>query len=202
MDSGDNSLPGWLIPPPDGWRADDLDRLPPDAPRHIELIDGGLFFMVPQKAFHAKVINALYVLLASQVTEGLAVTTEMTVRLGERQRPEPDLLVVNEDALVDDDRTWFRPGEVHLVVEVVSPESATRDTLRKPQLYAQAGIRHFWRVEQDGSGHAVLFSYELDPATSAYVATGIHRETMRLAVPFPLEVPVHQLNRWRRLKLS
>nr|WP_302852056.1 hypothetical protein [Streptomyces sp. CNQ085] len=26
-------LPDWFYPPPGGWTADDLDRLPPDAPR-------------------------------------------------------------------------------------------------------------------------------------------------------------------------
>lgn len=31
MDS-DGSLPRWLVPPRNGWRAEDLDRLPPGAP--------------------------------------------------------------------------------------------------------------------------------------------------------------------------
>ncbi|WP_344861458.1 hypothetical protein [Planomonospora alba] len=31
-----------LRPPPDGWTDEDLDRLPPEAPRHVELIDGAL----------------------------------------------------------------------------------------------------------------------------------------------------------------
>jgi len=43
------SLPEWLYPGPDGgWTADDLDALPPDAPRRIELIDGALVLMSPQ----------------------------------------------------------------------------------------------------------------------------------------------------------
>lgn len=31
------SLPDWFYPPPGGWTADDLDHLPPSAPR-LELI--------------------------------------------------------------------------------------------------------------------------------------------------------------------
>lgn len=40
-------LPDWFMPPPGGWTADDLDRLPPEAPQHIELIDGALIVVSP-----------------------------------------------------------------------------------------------------------------------------------------------------------
>lgn len=201
LDSGGNALPRWFYPPPDGWHAEDLDRLPPEAPRHIELIDGGLVVMAPQKNFHSQVISTLYVLLASQVTEGLAVSREMSIRLDDQQRPEPDLLVLDESALSDPERTWYQPDEVHLVIEVVSPESETRDIRRKPQLYAEAGIRHFWRVDNDG-GRAVIFAFELDPGSRRYAPAGVYRETMKLIAPFPIEVKVDTLHQWRPLRLS
>ena len=65
--------------------------------------------------------NGLYVLLSSQVPEGLGVTTQMTIRLGDRQRPEPDVLVIDRAALEDNERTWYRLDETHLVIEIVSP---------------------------------------------------------------------------------
>jgi hypothetical protein len=41
------SLPDWMHPPrEEGWFAEDLDHLP-EAPRHTELIDGALVFMMP-----------------------------------------------------------------------------------------------------------------------------------------------------------
>jgi hypothetical protein len=41
-----SALPEWMHPPrPEGWLAEDLDRLP-EAPRHTELIDGALAFMM------------------------------------------------------------------------------------------------------------------------------------------------------------
>jgi Uma2 family endonuclease len=200
MDSGDNSLPRWLIPPPGGWRAEDLDRLPSGAPRHIELIDGGLVVMAPQGSFHMRVINALLGLLSEQAPDGLEVAREMTVRIDERQRPEPDLLVLDRSVL-DQERTWVAPEDVHLVIEVLSPESEVRDTHRKPQLYAGAGIRHFWRVENDG-GRPVIFTYELDGATRGYLATGIHRDAMSVSTPFPIKLQVDTLREWRRLRLS
>jgi Uma2 family endonuclease len=89
---------------------------------------------------------------------------------------------------------------VHLVIEVVSPESEIRDTLRKPTLYAAAGIKHFWRIE-DNAGLATVFTYELDAVTRSYEVTGVHHETMRLTVPFPIELRVDTLHR-RAPKLS
>jgi Uma2 family endonuclease len=110
-------------------------------------------------------------------------------------------MVIDGAAAVDLSRTWFRPDEVHLVIEVVSPESETRDTRRKPQLYAEAGIRHFWRVDNDG-GHAVVFAFELDPGSRSYAPVGVFRETMKLAAPFPIEMRVDTLDQWHPLSLS
>jgi Uma2 family endonuclease len=114
----------------------------------------------------------------------------MTVRLGERQRPEPDVLVV--DAPPRRDRTACLPEEVVLVVEIASPESAARDRETKPLNYAKAGIRHFWRVEGEDDG-TVVHVYELDDTTGCYVATGIHREQLELSVPFPMEIDLTTL---------
>ncbi|MFB7644576.1 Uma2 family endonuclease [Streptomyces sp. NPDC056084] len=74
----------------------------------------------------------------------------MTVRLDNKSRPEPDILIAT--VAYDPDRTWYAPGDVALVVEVVSEESADRDRSLKPFKYAQAGITHFWRVEDEAGG--------------------------------------------------
>lgn len=187
--------------PPGGWHADDLDRLPPEFPRHVELIDGELVVPGPQSAFHLRATNALCLLLASQVPDGLAVATRMTIKIGDRRRPDPDVLVLDERSLEDDDRTWYAPDEVHLVIEVVSPESKARDTQRKPRLYAEAGIRHFWWVENDG-GRPVVYTYELDPATRKYVATGIYRDSMTVSAQFPIRLQVDSLDQWRPVRLA
>jgi Uma2 family endonuclease len=50
---------------------------------------------------------------------------------------------------------------VVLAVEVVSPDSENRDRARKPQLYAEAGIPHFWRIG-DSSGRITVYVYGLD----------------------------------------
>ncbi|MBF6448947.1 MULTISPECIES: Uma2 family endonuclease [Nocardia] len=186
-------LPAWVVPPPGGYTADDLDKLP-DLPPHTELIDGSLVFVSPQMRFHALVIDLLVSALRSSAPSALRVRREMTVTLGPRQRPEPDLIVVHESADRGADQTTYQPEDVVLAVEVVSPDSIVRDRERKPQLYARAGIPHFWRVEND-NGRAVVYIYELDPATGQYTPTGIHHDRLALSVPFELDIDLTEYQR-------
>jgi len=104
------------------------------------------------------------------------------------------VLVVRADADRDTDQTAYQPGDVELAVEVVSPDSTTRDRERKPQLYAAAGIPHFWRVE-DASGRPVVYVYELDPATRGYALAGIHHDRLKLGFPFDLDFDLTELDR-------
>ncbi|NUP34315.1 MAG: Uma2 family endonuclease [Streptomycetaceae bacterium] len=187
-------LPDWMYPPnPGGWTADDLDLLPPEAPRHIELIDGALVLMMsPQRSFHARVMGNLLFHLASQAPTDVSVELEMTVRLNKRNRPEPDLVAVT--APYDANRTYYLPSEVVLAVEIVSDESAERDRDTKPRKYAEAGIPHFWRVEEE-KGAPVVHVFELDVTTKTYVPTAIERAVLRLKVPYPLEIDLSLLTR-------
>ncbi len=114
----------------------------------------------------------------------------MTIRLDGRNRPEPDLLVAGAD--YDPDRTWFTPDEVTLVVEVVSPESAHRDRTVKVRKYAEAGIPHYWLIEEE-SGAPVVHVYERDTVTSSYAPAGIFRAKPERPVPFPIAIDLDGL---------
>ncbi|MEV7965110.1 Uma2 family endonuclease [Sphaerisporangium sp. NPDC088356] len=180
------ALPDWFYPgPPGGWTADMLDHLPPDAPRHVELIDGSLIMMSPQSAFHMLMLR----LFERELTppDDLFVVREMSVTLGVRQRPEPDILVVKRAAMANLRTTSFAPEDVHLVIEVVSPESVERDRTTKPIKYSNAGIRYLWRVEQEGEA-PVVYTFELEPSVKAYVPTGIHRERLKTVVGFDVDI--------------
>jgi Uma2 family endonuclease len=186
-------MPSWLRPPPAGFTADDLDRLP-ELPPHTELIDGSLVFASPQTAFHTLAVDLLENGLRHCAPDIVRVRREMTVTLDNRQRPEPDVLVIDATAAGDLDQTSYQADDVVLTVEVVSPDSERRDRERKPQLYAQAGIRHFWRVE-NVAGRPAVYVYELDPATRAYALTGIHHDRLALTVPFDIDIDLTGLDK-------
>ncbi|MFE4579531.1 Uma2 family endonuclease [Streptomyces chartreusis] len=186
----------WPRPPVGGWTADDLDELP-NLPPHTELIDGSLVFVSPQTNFHSRAIRLLDNALLGQVPDELDVIREMTIKLSERNRPEPDVLVFRADADTGPKQTWYRPEDVVIAIEVVSEDSVERDREVKPRKYAQAGIPHYWRVEEN-EGLPVVYVFELDPATQSYGLVGIFHDKLRLTVPFPIDIDLTGIDHRRR----
>ncbi|CAM5425125.1 hypothetical protein SALBM135S_08903 [Streptomyces alboniger] len=179
----------------EGWFAEDLDRLP-EAPRHTELVDGALVFVLsPQRARHGRVATGLTVALMAQAPDGIEVERDMTIRLDARNRPEPDLLLTT--AAYDADRTWYASEDVQLVIEVASPEFAHRDRTVKLRKYAEAGIPHYWCIE-DEDGAPVVHAYELDGPTRAYAPAGIFRHELHRPVPFEITLDLDALAPGRR----
>ncbi|WP_051072827.1 Uma2 family endonuclease [Nocardiopsis valliformis] len=191
----EHPLPDWFRTPPGGWTADDMDHLPPEAPR-MELIDGSLVLFSPGPRFHSRVKARLAQEIESSVPTGVDVLTGMTMKLGKHQRPEADLVVYRFDPESDADwwsDTHIPPEDVLLVGEVVSPQTQDRDRTTKPMKYAAAGIPHFWRIEREESGPAIHV-FELDGTKDPrYVPITIARERLKLNVPFPIDIDVKAL---------
>ncbi|MFE9452513.1 Uma2 family endonuclease [Streptomyces sp. NPDC006739] len=178
----------WPVPPQDGYTVDDLFTLP-DLPPHTELIDGSLVFVSPQRRFHANVIDLLVGGLRTTVPAEFRVSREMTVVLDNRNGPEPDVSVVRADSITGSRQTKYEAMDVLLAIEVVSPDSESRDRTTKPQKYAAAGISNFWRVEENGtSGRPAIHVYELDPLTRAYIHTGMHRDRIKVDKPYSIDI--------------
>jgi Uma2 family endonuclease len=182
-----------LRPPPGGFTAEDLDRIE-GLPPHTELIDGSLITVSPQSKFHALTNTVLENGLRRTVPGNLKVRREMTATLADRQRPEPDVLVVRADGDHDMGQKNYVGDDVVLAVEVVSDESQIRDRKRKPQIYAEAGIPNFWRVE-GMNGRAVVYAYELDAATESYALTGVHRDRLKVSTPFDIDIDLTEIER-------
>ncbi|WGD42459.1 Uma2 family endonuclease [Streptomyces cathayae] len=178
----------WPVPPVDGYTVDDLFTLP-DLPPHTELIDGSLVFVSPQRRFHFLVIDLLVSGLRSSLGPEFSVEREMTVILDKRNGPEPDISVVRADAVTGVDQTRFQAEDVLLAVEVVSPDSESRDRTTKPHKYATAGIPNYWRVEQDGTtGRPLIHVYELDAMTRSYVHMGMQRDRIKVDKPSAIAI--------------
>lgn len=137
------------------WTVDDLDDLPDDGLRR-EALDGRLVVTPPRSALYQEVVFRLESQLRRQATPDWRVLHEQAVRLGSDWRI-PDLLVVRADLPLT--RHTYDPGEVGLVVEVVSPATVRTDRLVKPAEYAAARLERFWRVETDPA--VTVAAYEL-----------------------------------------
>ncbi|MEU1514339.1 Uma2 family endonuclease [Streptomyces sp. NPDC005811] len=178
----------WRMPPLDGYTVDDLFDLP-DLPPHTQLIDGSLVLVSPQRYFHFLVIELLMRGLGRTLPSELMLLREMTVVLDDRNAPEPDIMVARADALKDLDQSRFEVADVLLAIEVVSPESESRDRTTKPLKYARAGIPHYWRVERNGStDQPVIHVYERDQLTKSYVHMGLQRDRIKVAEPYDIDI--------------
>jgi Uma2 family endonuclease len=104
------------------------------------------------------------------------------------------VVVLQAEAIKGPKVTGYTGADVVLTVEVVSPYSEILDRERKPQLYAQAGIAHFWRVEMSEDKPMVCV-YELDPATKQYALTGIYHNRLKLTVPFEIDIDLTETTR-------
>jgi len=180
MSDAGSTLPGT---PPDGWN---LDNLPPDLPKHTELIRGVLV-VSPQKAWHMAIVDALKIRISEQCPPEYAVQREMAVRKSLRTAPEPDLSVVRASA-VDWDKSIYLPEDVLLAAEVISPESEERDREDKPILYGAMGIPTFWLIERGKDNAPIVHEHYL--YASVYKLMKTHVGQLTTEVPFPIDIPL------------
>lgn len=190
----DEPFPEWLRPPYRGFTVDDLFRLP-ELPSHTQLVDGALVFRARQSAYHSLTNSLLVDGLSRACPASLRVRREAIVVLGPGQAPEPDVLVVRAEAVTGLGVNRHAARDVVLVVETVAPDSAIRDRERKPQLYARAGIPHFWLVEEGARRRPVVHVHALDPELGAYVETGVHRDRLTLTTPFAVDIDLTAIDR-------
>ncbi len=174
----------YLHPPAGGWTVDDLDTLPEDNYRR-ELIDGVLHVSPSPTHDHQKVALRLGAALDASCPEEYDVTQAVEIRINRFRSLIPDLLVVTAEAAVRNPST-YRPREVVLAVEIVSPSSKAMDRATKPAMYAEAGIPHYWRIETEAS--LVVHTYRLDPARDAYDLVANHADLLVVADPWPMEL--------------
>ncbi|GAA2125327.1 Uma2 family endonuclease [Glycomyces algeriensis] len=183
-----------LLPPPprdSGWESDDLDMY--DLPDHVELIYGALEVMMsPQRSWHHEVMFRLRMVLDRAVPSDLRIEQEMTIRINRKNRPEPDLLIVEDRPEYGRDTRWFHPAHVRLAVEVESPESEERDRLLKPRIYAMGGIPHYLRISEAAEGLPVLHLYRLDAGEYQLVS----EQYGRVALDEPIKVNAKLEGNW------
>jgi Uma2 family endonuclease len=125
----------------------DFEKLPEDAGDGLryELLDGA-FVVTPTPTFrHQRVVLRLAQVLDAVVPTGLHVcVAPLDVYLPTGDILEPDVLVIEESAIVDDK---VQGGVPLLAVEVLSPSSRRRDVGDKLTAYRDAGVPAYWVVD-------------------------------------------------------
>lgn len=107
---------------------------------HVELIDGEIITMTPQRSQHAAVIGKVEAALRQAFGEGYWVRTQMPLAVSEDSDPEPDVAIVPGSP---NDYLNEHPTTALLVVEV-SDTTLPLDREKKAWLYAQYQIPEYW----------------------------------------------------------
>lgn len=153
----------------------DYLRLPDDGLRY-EILDGRVVVSPPAGTDHQAVLTALsYALFgAIQRRSRGRVFTDLDCEITAHDIVRPDVLVV----LAANKRRITKTrvlGTPDLVVEILSPRTASRDRTRKRRRYEAAGTPELWLVDR---ARRVVVQYVHDGA--AFGSATEHRDTIRL----------------------
>lgn len=117
-----------------------------------ELIDGVPYAMAAPFVPHQEALGNIYVQMAVFLRKKKCrvFLAPMDVRLNADTRDDtvvqPDILVVCDHSKIDRRGIIGAPD---MVVEILSPSSASHDTIRKFMLYLRTGVREYWIVDPD-----------------------------------------------------
>ena len=132
------------------WTQEEYWRLP-EGPPYYELEDGELIEMVRPRGRHQLIIGRLFGAIDSYLAKERlgSVWPEVAVYLSPRHVYIPDLSFLLTDNLgrFADDVAIAGPPD--LVVEVISPSTASRDKAHKLRVYYAAGVPWYWLVEAE-----------------------------------------------------
>ena len=130
------------------WTYADYCVIPQDYRRH-EIIEGDHIVTPSPSSRHQKVLATLQFYLDSHIRSqklGTLLFAPMDVVLSETSVVQPDLLFVSRlrEHIITEP---YVDGPPDLVIEILSPSTASMDRGGKMRLYAKYGIRHYWIVD-------------------------------------------------------
>ena len=129
---------------------DDFAQIPNDGLLH-EIIDGEHYVTPAPSKRHQRILLRLSVLIENHLQQhrvGEMFFAPFDVLLSEFDILEPDLLLISQarSALLTEKNLQGAPD---LVVEILSPSTASRDKRLKRDVYERTGVDEYWVVDPD-----------------------------------------------------
>ena len=148
--------------------------------KRYQLLDGELIMTAAPRRAHQKADTKLGTRLDSYVEAhelGEVYVAPFDVVFSDTDVVQPDLLFVSKERLyiINDDNVRGAPD---LVIEILSPSTASIDRNFKRALYARHGVKEFWLVDTDARNITVMFLRE-----HGYEIVGIYGEGQTLTSP-------------------
>jgi Uma2 family endonuclease len=158
-----------------------------------ELVQGELHRMNPPTMLHYRIAKFLERFLDESIENYLDPEEWETVREpGQRTENDssrlPDVAIVSRaeaDRLLN--QTAVFQNASLLVVEIVSPSSATEDYDAKLKEYERLGVQEYWVVDHAGLGAAQYIGFPKAPTLTVHVLAGGKYEAKRFRDDEPIE---------------
>lgn len=154
--------------------------VPPDV--RAEWVDGEVIIMSPSSLLHVRLTTWLLRLLGDFLARrplGEVLGPDFMVRFAsQRRRRVPDILFLSKDraSLL---RSTYLDGAPDLAIEIVSPDSQSRDRREKFLEYQNAGVREYWIVDPLSQ---TVEPYALDASGGAYALIAEHEGSIHSGV--------------------
>jgi Uma2 family endonuclease len=121
----------------------------PDDRQKYEILEGELYMTPSPNYLHQKISQSLEYFLYSHIRQhrrGILLHAPMDVIINESTVVQPDILFVREErrTIITDRGVEGAPD---LVVEILSPSTASLDRLSKFQIYGKLGVCWYWIVD-------------------------------------------------------
>ncbi|MFI0740192.1 Uma2 family endonuclease [Streptomyces sp. NPDC021100] len=179
----------WMFPPENGWTVDQVKDL--ELPFDWELVDGVIVVRGRTVWWHNRVRGRIARCLEDASQAPYLVESEQCVFIDSNNPPVPDIVVFDKTGLNLFEARYIPVEKAVLMVEVVFPGSRQDDRVRKPALYASAGVKNYWRVERGEDGLPEVHEFWLHKETGQYVSAPdrpVHTGKLETDRPFPVVI--------------
>ncbi len=144
------------------YTIDDIYALP-DGER-AELIDGKIYYMSPPSTTHQRISGYLHNEIYNHIKnsngkcEVYAAPFAVFLNENDINYVEPDISVICDQSKLDDKGCHGAPD---WIIEIVSPNSKSKDYMTKLFKYRTAGVREYWIVDSDKQ-MITVYAFEKD----------------------------------------
>ena len=130
------------------WSIEDYHRMIDSgllAGRQVELIDGQVFDMTPERPIHRVTYRRAVKYLEGLLENRAVVFATAPITLSDNSEPQPDICIAAPPESRYDQR-HPDPGDIYWLIEV-SNSTLSYDLGEKAQLYARNNIQEYWVID-------------------------------------------------------
>jgi len=121
----------------------------PESNMPMELIEGEIIVSPTPNIPHQRLVFKLGKLVEANIPDGEVIIAPMDVYLDDENVFQPDVFWISANGNCKPVENKHFRGAPDLVIEVLSPSTATKDRKTKFALYEKFGVREYWLVDPE-----------------------------------------------------